>query len=414
MSRLLPKLRGDLDVVTSPIPERPGLLLRDPFRYSDQVVVVPAVLGACLACFDGAHTALDLHEQLARLTGRIDLGDVAEALARGLSDAGFLDDAVFQALRTECHTRFARAQVRDAAFSGGGYPAETSTLTATIEGWIGQQTPSGSPPTPPGAAQTVAIAAPHVSPHGGVATYGAAYRALGTDPRDRTFVILGTSHYGRPNRFGLCGKSFATPLGEATIDTELFDQLARDGGAAVDVADYCHAVEHSIEFQVLFLQSLYGPRVRILPILCGPLSCGPGHGARPEDDVGVARALGALGELQAQHGARLRWILGVDLAHIGRRYGDPSEVRPHEGVMQEVAARDHARLARITDADADGFWELTHENGVDDLKWCGLSPLYSFLRAYPRARGRLLHYDQWDIDDSSVVSFAALAFTDKA
>ena len=28
--------------------------------------------------------------------------------------------------------------------------------------------------------------------------------------------------------------------------------------------DYCHAVEHSIEFQVVMLQHIYGPKVRIL------------------------------------------------------------------------------------------------------------------------------------------------------
>ena len=29
--------------------------------------------------------------------------------------------------------------------------------------------------------------------------------------------------------------------------------------------DYCHAVEHSIEFQVMFLQSIFGPDIKVLP-----------------------------------------------------------------------------------------------------------------------------------------------------
>ena len=33
--------------------------------------------------------------------------------------------------------------------------------------------------------------------------------------------------------------------------------------------DYCHAVEHSIEFLVVFLQHLFGSDIRILPVLCG-------------------------------------------------------------------------------------------------------------------------------------------------
>ena len=46
----------------------------------------------------------------------------------------------------------------------------------------------------------------------------------------------------------------------------------------------------------------------------------------------------------------------------------------------------------------------------DDLKWCGSSPLYTFLRAVPQAHGNLLRYEQWNIDEQSVVSFAGMAF----
>jgi hypothetical protein len=44
------------------------------------------------------------------------------------------------------------------------------------------------------------------------------------------------------------------------------------------------------------------------------------------------------------------------------------------------------------------------------LKWCGSAPLYTFLKAVPHARGELLRYEQWNIDEQSVVSFAGIAF----
>jgi len=47
----------------------------------------------------------------------------------------------------------------------------------------------------------------------------------------------------------------------------------------------------------------------------------------------------------------------------------------------------------------------------DDLKWCGSAPFYTFLKAAPKARGELLHYEQWNIDEQSVVSFAGMAFS---
>jgi len=41
---LLPRLRSDLDFMASPFPERPGVLIRDPHRYTDAVLIVPPVL----------------------------------------------------------------------------------------------------------------------------------------------------------------------------------------------------------------------------------------------------------------------------------------------------------------------------------------------------------------------------------
>ena len=69
-----------------------------------------------------------------------------------------------------------------------------------------------------------------------------------------------------------------------------------------------------------------------------------------------------------------------------------------------------ARMMRLSRGDAEGFWSLVEEN-QDDLKWCGSSPLYTFLKAMPRARGRLERYEQWNIDEQSVVRFAGMGFT---
>ena len=49
----------------------------------------------------------------------------------------------------------------------------------------------------------------------------------------------------------------------------------------------------------------------------------------------------------------------------------------------------------------------------DALRWCGTAPLYAFLRVVRPRRGELLRYEQWNIDEQSVVSFAALAFTNR-
>lgn len=272
----------------------------------------------------------------------------------------------------------------------------------------------GSSPRPrtprPGSDRLLGIAAPHVSPDGGWQSYVAAYSDLGPELADRTFVILGTSHYGEPERFGLTRKGYRTPLGYAATDVALVDALARAVPESVRMEDYCHAIEHSIEFQVLFLQHLVAPGVRILPILCGAFQDALHSGRRPESNPQVAAFFDVLGTLAAARGRELFWVLGVDLAHVGARYGDPIDAVAEEGPMEHVRTRDLQRLERVAGGERDAFLGMVQPN-QDDLKWCGFSPLYTFLSVVPEARGELWRYEQWNIDEASVVSFAAMGFS---
>ena len=267
----------------------------------------------------------------------------------------------------------------------------------------------GEPASGPRTADLIGIAAPHVSPGGGYESYRAAYRLLGPQYKDRTFVILGTSHYGAPERFGLTRKPYVTPWGASRTNVSLVDELTRQAPDAIATEDYCHAVEHSIEFQVLFLQSIFGPDISVLPILCGSYAQSIYRGGKPESSDNVNRFLGALGEIAAREGDRLLWVLGIDMAHMGRRYGDEFAALANENEMLAVGGRDRQRMERVAAGDAAGFWELVQENH-DDLKWCGSSPVYTFLKVMPNARGAVEKYEQWNIDPQSVVSFAGMSF----
>jgi AmmeMemoRadiSam system protein B len=174
--------------------------------------------------------------------------------------------------------------------------------------------------------------------------------------------------------------------------------------------DYCHSFEHTVELQMIFLQHILGANVRVLPVLCGSYARSIYQGGMPEDNDEIRRFLDTLGELREREGDRLFWILGVDMAHMGARYQDPFDAVAREGKMQEVDQRDAQRIEKINASDAGGFWDLVQQNH-DDLKWCGSSPFYTFLKIAPKARGELQLYEQWNIDERSVVSFAGMAFT---
>jgi MEMO1 family protein len=404
LAQPLPRIRLNLDFMPSPSPDKPGLFIRDPYRYSDAMLIIPLVLVECLQCFDGRQTDLDLRAALVRITNNLDVGEIERHLVETLSQAGFLEDENFARIETERRQEFAGRASREPAHAGAAYPAEIEQLRQTMVQYMDGARAS---PTDP---NLFAIAAPHVSPQGGWQSYRAAYSVLRPEHRERTFVILATSHYGEPEKFGLTRKSFETPLGEAQSDRRLVDWLAERGGAAVEMEDFCHSFEHTVELQVIFLQHVLGPDVRILPVLCGPFVKSLLEGGKPEQDDDVRQFFDALGELREREGDRLFWVLGVDMAHMGARYHDRFSARAGQGEMAEVQARDEARIARINGSDADGFWDLVQEKR-DDLKWCGSSPFYTFLKAAPKARGELLRYEQWNIDERSVVSFAGMKFT---
>jgi len=387
----------------SPDQQHPGLLIRDPFHFSDAMLLIPPQLVPVLACFDGEQTTLDLRERLVRLTGEIQIGELEKHLYDTLSQAGFLENEQFEAMRAARVNEFTAAPRRDPAHAGSAYPDTADeahkALTEFMQG--------GQPPEVEDS--QIAIAAPHVSPFGGWESYRDAYVTLPASLSDRTFVVLGTSHYGEPDRFGLTRKPFRTPFGDAVTDLGLVDELEQAAPNAIRMEDYCHAVEHSIEFQVLFLQHVFGPNIHILPILCGSFARSLFEGGKPEANPDVERFFGALGNIAAREGKRLFWVMGVDMAHMGRRYGDQLTAKADEGEMLAVAERDRSRIERMNAGDADGFWNLVQQNR-DDLKWCGSSPIYTFLKTVPQARGTLHRYQQWNIDEQSVVSFAALGF----
>ena len=406
MSATLPALRRELDIMPSPVPGQPGLFIRDPFRYSDAMIVIPPVLVQGLGHFDGTKTELDLHAFFTRLTGGdVRVGETVRHLIDTLRKGGFLDSPEFHEMRDRKHKEFAEAEQRAPVHAGSGYPDQAELLRSQLSRY-------GADPEPAhqGEDSPAAITAPHVSPEGGYQSYAAAYRRLNADDADKTFVILGTSHYGAPERFGLTRKPYVTPFGALSTNVEIVDQLARQAPDAVEMEDYCHSSEHSIEFQCIFLQHVLGRHdIKVAPILCGPFAESLTNGTAPEKNEKVRRFFDALSELDAKLGNRLVWVLGIDLAHIGRRYGDDFAAKAGQGRLLETRRLDEARLKRVCAADAEGFFELVKPNR-DALRWCGYSPLYTFLAAVPAIKGNVLRYEQWNIDDQSVVSFAGMEF----
>ncbi len=394
--------------------ERDGerlVALRDPAAFTDQVVVFPVPLLDLVSLFDGEHSVGGIQAILQERYGQAPtIAQIAELIER-LDEAGFLDSARFAERRRAIEEAFRVSLLRPAAHAGAAYAGEAPALAAQIDEFFthpeGPGAPSGHE-TQDGTQPLRGLIAPHIDFHRGGPVYAWAYRALLERSDADLFVILGTCHAGMPDPFAATLKPYATPLGAVPVDRDFYEALGRRYGADLLHSEGAHRSEHSIEFQVVMLRHLLGLRreFSILPVLASYLHEAVWTKGDPERDPRVRRFIDGLLETMATSSRKVCLIAGVDLAHVGPRFGDPDPNT--EESLKAVAAADLAMLEAVTAGDPVGFFTGVAHDG-DRRRICGLSPIYTLLRALPGAGGRLLRYQQWP-DPEGAVSFCAAAF----
>jgi len=155
------------------------------------------------------------------------------------------------------------AAVRPAAVAGMFYPGNARALMQEVDELLG-----GAEALAPRVGFPKAIVVPHAGYiySGGVAAsaYDAVRPARGVV---RRVVLLGPVH--RVPVRGLAtvsDQAFATPLGEVPIDREALDSLA--DLPQVVTSDAAHAMEHSLEVQLPFLQKTLGS-FKLVPFAVG-------------------------------------------------------------------------------------------------------------------------------------------------
>src|SRR2546427_1209689 len=132
--------------------------------------------------------------------------------------------------------------------------------------------------------------------------------------------------------WALTRKDYESPLGAAQVDRDFVETVAARARQDCFGSELAHRVEHSIEFQAVFLRYLYAARreVQIVPVLASFAHEAMLTGRRPDDDPRVPRFLEAVAETIAACGRRGALVAGADLAHLGPRLGDPQPASASE------------------------------------------------------------------------------------
>jgi len=384
------------------------IALRDPAGFTDQIAVLPGPLLDLVSLFDGEHSIEAIRDILRGRHGEAPSVEQIAGVIERLDAAGFLESPRFRARRDALEDAFRRSPARPAAHAGGAYAGEAVALAAQIDAFFTHADGPGPPPRPPARPTLRGLIAPHIDFHRGGSTYAWAYQEVLARSDADLYVVLGTCHAGMADPFAVTLKPFETPLGAVPVDREFYEALRRRAGQDLLASEPAHRAEHSIEFQAVMLRHLLGPRrpFAILPVLASYLHEAVWTRGEPEADERVPRFVDALRETIAASSQRVCLIAGVDLAHVGPRFGDPEPNTDRS--LGAVERADRSMLESVLAGDARGFFASVASDR-DARRICGLSPIYTLLRLLPEAPGRLLRYTQWP-DPEGAVTFCAATF----
>ena len=155
--------------------------------------------------------------------------------------------------------------IRPAAVAGSFYPAEATELVSVVEGYLqGKETRLTSRPK--------AIIVPHAGYQYSGPIAATAYAQLFpiADLIERV-VLVGPAHHVGFRGLAVCHAGFfETPLGKVSVDTKSMEQIL--SLPQVQQLDKAHAVEHSLEVQLPFLQVALPEGFLIAPVVIGDAS----------------------------------------------------------------------------------------------------------------------------------------------
>jgi AmmeMemoRadiSam system protein B len=379
-----PKLRH---IQTFPMMHQgqPALLLRDPLRLSEHMLIIPRQLAPVLALMDGTR---DLNEMRASLMIRAglrlnpsDLQQLVEQLDRAL----LLHNEHFREVCDDILDRYRQAACRQPSSAGASYPAEPDQLAAMLDDCL-----NGIPAATPLGGR--GLVSPHIDYERGGAVYAQVWgRAVDAVREAEVAVILGTDHNGSDGMLTLTRQNYATPYGVLPTATGVVDAVADAIGPEFAFEEELHHIgEHSIELAAVWLHHVRDRQpIELVPILCGSFYHFISTPFEPATDPTFAQAFEALTD--ALNGRPTLVVAAGDLAHVGPAFGDPL---PVDLVGRaRLAAADDALIETICAGDAEAFYQRIKTED-DRRNVCGLAPIYHTLRLLGETTGERAGYER--------------------
>ncbi len=401
-----PVLRRDIQPVVTMVKGRQMIVFHDPYRLTDQSIALDINTLAILQLLDGKHDFRDIQTVLMkRQGGRIIYLAEIESFIETLDRACLLDSEFFNHKMDTLRSEFCSRQTRPPVYAGKAYPAEPehlSRLIHDVENTNSDKDLNNFPDNISG------ILAPHIDIKVAGGVYVDTYRRLQGRHYDLV-VILGINHHEQEGLFNISGKNYLTPYGEIETDRDFITalkKLAPEGTLAPD--DFGHMIEHSIEFQTVFLHHyLQGP-FSIVPILCGSIHEFIRRKEPVSHDKKFLGMAEAMKKLMRERKGNTLLVAGVDLSHVGRKFGDQL---PADVILPQATENDRTILSLLTGRDAEGVFRNALET-QDRYHVCGLPAILLLASLLNEDRAEILHFDTYhERETDSAVNYASVIFS---
>ena len=394
-----------------------SVYLKDPLNFATPLGISPAGYFV-LVHFDGQHSFTDVQEAYCKQFGSLLMSDDLKSFVDLLDQHYYLDSERFRDYKNAVVLEFRNQTTRVPAHVGGVYKADPEELKTQLEGFFSAPNGPGLPDSQLAGSTPRAIVAPHIDFHRGGPAYAWAYKPLAESDGADLYILLGTSHYSGQTPYILTLKNFATPLGLVETDRDFVQRLQAKCAEDCFTDEYLHRGEHSLEFQVVFLKYIAQQRAaltgrpekpfKIVPILVSSFHSAVVNQTLPEKDSAVGTFLRTLRDLAALESRQVCFVAGVDLAHVGRQFGDREPIT--DDFLKWVESEDQELVNRLAALDAPGFFNAVAKD-QDKRRICGFSPLYSLIHLLDGARGNHLKYSQaFTPETGSAVTFTSLIF----
>ncbi|MBN2223788.1 MAG: AmmeMemoRadiSam system protein B [Deltaproteobacteria bacterium] len=229
---------------------------------------------------------------------------------------------------------------RKPAVAGQFYPLDPKTLQREVSSFL---EPRGEK------RRAVGVVSPHAGYVYSGKIAGMVFSRVVIPP---SVVILGPNHRGVGGDVAVAARgSWEMPSGLVPIDEDLARTILESSKSAVD-DERAHALEHSLEVQVPFIQA-FRPDFRLVPIALGRLSL-------PEC-LAFGRDLAAA---ISQNAGDVLIVASSDMTHY-----EPA---------REAEKKDRMVIDRMLNLDPDGVYETVRDNRIT---MCGVIPVTIMLAA---------------------------------